>query len=512
MYTNDGTFSFLGYLLYKNMLFSLSNAPVVDKTVTFALNYDEYDAAVTQSYCFWHLRYGFRCKSTEKVIIRYLERCYLWNQSRYGVASSNTSSLKMQNTQDTDHHHSNSTAHEHKSSSTPHAPPLTPAPNISLQLQDCQRVGLLFHRDHQLRMPRTEVAAIASYVYYCAQIICPGILVLCCGSFRRGKGNSGDCDILISHPAWKDDAEAELKRSQVLRQLLWALQIYNTPNCPSLQDIGAAATCDKDGKKRLQEFCRAVNIDQSSLEDDIGLRPHRSRNMWLEAEFDAKNQNTLQRADPHKLKGLKTEMHAENQGIIKNEKTQRPYTSLTSLTSHDTSTPSLASLMTGTSALPSLPPKAYSPADRNINASSAPPPFPLPSAASPPQWPLTSQMETHTNLNSLPIAVPFLTGALRGYFPHPRMHIPQASSDATTWTGLRDPNASCELTANSFQSPYPPNILSTLDLSKRVLAKKFEVDKGQKYGRKEEKHDTTWMGFCRLPPWHDQVRLTEIGQ
>ncbi|CAN0388787.1 unnamed protein product, partial [Ectocarpus sp. 13 AM-2016] len=45
-------------------------------------------------------------------------------------------------------------------------------------------------------MPRSEAAEIEAAVTKVARSICPGA----CGSYRRGKNNCGDVDVLIRPP------------------------------------------------------------------------------------------------------------------------------------------------------------------------------------------------------------------------------------------------------------------------------------------------------------------------
>jgi DNA polymerase lambda len=67
-------------------------------------------------------------------------------------------------------------------------------------LNDRQLIGLRYFEDILKRIPRREVQAIEGIVRYYANKLCPGVAVICCGSYRRGAPSSGDCDLLISHP------------------------------------------------------------------------------------------------------------------------------------------------------------------------------------------------------------------------------------------------------------------------------------------------------------------------
>ncbi|XP_062608658.1 DNA polymerase lambda-like [Saccostrea cucullata] len=66
-----------------------------------------------------------------------------------------------------------------------------------------QRIGLKHYDDILDRMPRTEAAAIEQVVREAAENLVPGVIVQCCGSYRRGKLTCGDVDVLVTHPDGK---------------------------------------------------------------------------------------------------------------------------------------------------------------------------------------------------------------------------------------------------------------------------------------------------------------------
>uniref|UniRef100_W5LHN1 DNA polymerase lambda n=1 Tax=Astyanax mexicanus TaxID=7994 RepID=W5LHN1_ASTMX len=62
------------------------------------------------------------------------------------------------------------------------------------------RIGLKHYDDFLDRMPRNEAAAIEKTVEEAAHSVNPELLVMACGSYRRGKATCGDVDVLITHP------------------------------------------------------------------------------------------------------------------------------------------------------------------------------------------------------------------------------------------------------------------------------------------------------------------------
>eukprot|EP01039_Chlorochromonas_danica_P010650 gene10650-11809_t len=60
-----------------------------------------------------------------------------------------------------------------------------------------QRIGLQYYEEFQQKIPRVEVEAIGQVVREQCQQMLGSVEVIICGSYRRGKPQSGDADILI---------------------------------------------------------------------------------------------------------------------------------------------------------------------------------------------------------------------------------------------------------------------------------------------------------------------------
>lgn len=63
-----------------------------------------------------------------------------------------------------------------------------------------QQIGVKFYEEFQLKIPRVEVEAIGETVRAHANAIVPGFQMVIVGGYRRGKLESGDVDIVLSHP------------------------------------------------------------------------------------------------------------------------------------------------------------------------------------------------------------------------------------------------------------------------------------------------------------------------
>ncbi|KAK3378327.1 hypothetical protein B0H63DRAFT_244660 [Podospora didyma] len=63
-----------------------------------------------------------------------------------------------------------------------------------------QQIGLKFYDEFQLRIPRAEVESIANTILEHANRVRKGFQMVIVGGYRRGKLESGDVDVVLSHP------------------------------------------------------------------------------------------------------------------------------------------------------------------------------------------------------------------------------------------------------------------------------------------------------------------------
>ncbi|RCV21019.1 hypothetical protein SETIT_4G104600v2 [Setaria italica] len=67
-------------------------------------------------------------------------------------------------------------------------------------LTNAQRIGLKYFDDIKQRIPRHEVSEMEKILQDVGKDILPGVIIVCGGSYRRGKATCGDMDIVITHP------------------------------------------------------------------------------------------------------------------------------------------------------------------------------------------------------------------------------------------------------------------------------------------------------------------------
>ncbi|RDX97331.1 DNA polymerase lambda [Mucuna pruriens] len=70
-------------------------------------------------------------------------------------------------------------------------------------LTNAQKLGLKYFDDIMQRIPRHEVQEMDHVVQKVGEDVLPGVVIVCGGSYRRGKATCGDIDIIITHPDGK---------------------------------------------------------------------------------------------------------------------------------------------------------------------------------------------------------------------------------------------------------------------------------------------------------------------
>ncbi|CAL0331498.1 unnamed protein product [Lupinus luteus] len=67
-------------------------------------------------------------------------------------------------------------------------------------LTNAQMLGLKYFDDIMQRIPRDEVQEMEHILQKVGEDVLPGVVIVCGGSYRRGKATCGDIDIIITHP------------------------------------------------------------------------------------------------------------------------------------------------------------------------------------------------------------------------------------------------------------------------------------------------------------------------
>ena len=88
-----------------------------------------------------------------------------------------------------------------------------------------QLVGIKYYHDINLRIPRAEIEKIEKVFKHICSAIDKDFIVEICGSYRRGRSNSGDVDTLIAHP--KLLTPEQIKKSKPLTKIVKTLSMCN---------------------------------------------------------------------------------------------------------------------------------------------------------------------------------------------------------------------------------------------------------------------------------------------
>ncbi|KAM5356372.1 hypothetical protein ACJ41O_003018 [Fusarium nematophilum] len=92
-------------------------------------------------------------------------------------------------------------------------------------LSRAQQIGVKYYDEFQLKIPRDEVASIGAAILKHAREIDPGFELVIVGGYRRGKQQSGDVDVVLSH---RDESQTLRVVEKVVTSLETARLITHT--------------------------------------------------------------------------------------------------------------------------------------------------------------------------------------------------------------------------------------------------------------------------------------------
>ena len=80
-------------------------------------------------------------------------------------------------------------------------------------------LGIKYYNDFQKMIPRSEVKKLGTQISKVVKKIDKNFLFEICGSYRRGKKQSSDIDILISHPDYYNNIESQDYLNKIITEL-----------------------------------------------------------------------------------------------------------------------------------------------------------------------------------------------------------------------------------------------------------------------------------------------------
>ena len=88
-----------------------------------------------------------------------------------------------------------------------------------------QKIGMFYFEDFEARIPRAEIARFEKLLYPIMSRIDSQIQWEICGSYRRGQSNSGDIDVLMTHPDYP--TREVVSENSLLQKLVNVLESKN---------------------------------------------------------------------------------------------------------------------------------------------------------------------------------------------------------------------------------------------------------------------------------------------
>lgn len=85
-------------------------------------------------------------------------------------------------------------------------------------------ISFRYFDDFEKKIPRSEITQIEKILRAAIKELNSAYLVTICGSYRRGKEESGDIDVLVTHPDYTSKTKDEKKRIVSLKAIVECLE------------------------------------------------------------------------------------------------------------------------------------------------------------------------------------------------------------------------------------------------------------------------------------------------
>jgi len=113
-------------------------------------------------------------------------------------------------------------------------------------------IGIKYYEDLQQKIPRDEIDKAKNIIHNALKKLDHKLIFEICGSYRRGNIESGDIDILISHPNFYDDILKEKFLEKIIKELTSINFIID--NLTSKGDTKFMGVC------RINKLARRIDI------------------------------------------------------------------------------------------------------------------------------------------------------------------------------------------------------------------------------------------------------------
>ncbi|XP_032457622.1 DNA polymerase beta isoform X5 [Nasonia vitripennis] len=171
------------------------------------------------------------------------------------------------------------------------------------KLNHHQQIGLKHLEDFEKKIPRAEIQVIEKRIKEAAEGIDEDYIITICGSYRRGKEESGDIDVLLTHPIYTSDIKDSKKHTALLKLLVKKLEakkfITDTISHGDFKFMGVCKLDDEKPYRRLdirlaphdQYYCAVLYFTGSDLFNQK-MRAHALENKYTLNEYTLKKLTT----------------------------------------------------------------------------------------------------------------------------------------------------------------------------------------------------------------------------
>ncbi|XP_046962599.1 DNA polymerase beta-like [Vanessa cardui] len=130
------------------------------------------------------------------------------------------------------------------------------------KLNHHQLIGLKYFEDFEKMIPRSEIQELENVITKEIKNLDPEFTITICGSYRRGKSESGDIDALITHPSLKIGDNKNKCNEKLLKKIIMALDgcITDVISMGETKFMGVCCLSDKHPFRRLD--IRLIPKDQ----------------------------------------------------------------------------------------------------------------------------------------------------------------------------------------------------------------------------------------------------------
>ncbi|XP_003489556.1 DNA polymerase beta isoform X1 [Bombus impatiens] len=133
------------------------------------------------------------------------------------------------------------------------------------KLNHHQKIGLKYFEDFEKRIPRKEIEQIEKIIKDSIVKLNKEYIITICGSYRRGKEESGDIDVLLTHPTYTSK-EKESKKKTSLKDVVECLEkrklIVNTISLGQTKFMGVCQIPSNNKKPFRRLDIRLTPYDQ----------------------------------------------------------------------------------------------------------------------------------------------------------------------------------------------------------------------------------------------------------